>query len=264
MPRSRSPEQLRAVPSRRRIARMGAALRRSVKKPEPWFERRGGCERLERELDSIKAEFPDLRRITYGDVAVLEGAITIYLPKSDGYRSVQMGVVFPKDYPKSQPDSYDIAHVFRAHPGKTMLDRHMSENGYCCLWLISQWNREDPEALVNYLRQLAIFVRRQFIYDALKGRWAGPQWKHGPSGFVQFVRESLDDWPPLVPLLENALRQNVKFSSRRSPCPCGSGRRYEHCHQKTIKGVLRNLPPVFADAVRTGVVSLTTPVPESA
>jgi hypothetical protein len=263
MPRRRSRQQQRAVPGRRRIARLAAAMRRATSKTGPWFARPDGRERLERDLDSIKAEFPDLKCMTNEAAAILEGPITIYLPKSDAYRSVQMRVVFPKDYPKSQPDSYDVAHVFRAHPGKTMLDRHMSERGYCCLWLISPWNREDPDALVKYLRQLALFVRRQFIYDALKGRWAGPQWEHGASGFVQFVRESLDDAPQLVPALENALREPRKISTRRSPCPCGSGRRYEHCHQKKIKVILQNLPPDFVTAVRTRDVSLTPPLPES-
>jgi len=254
-----SPYRQSAASYRRRIAAIKSAVQRIEKKIDcPWFERISGRERLQRDLDSIAGEYPNFRVVTDRRFLALEGAMIVHLPKSDAYRSVRIRVVFPPDYPKSGPASLDVDKVFKTHPGRTLSDRHVSVDGWCCLWLVSPWNRDDPHALLDYFRQLLIFVHRQLIYDATKGRWVGPQWQHGDAGVVQYIRESLGDAPHLVSLLENVLCDDTaKLPSRVSPCPCGSGRRYEHCHRKTVKSVLENLPSHFVEVVKSGRVSLT-------
>lgn len=88
----------------------------------------------------------------------LEGALAI--DSGCGIATlVETKLVFPRVYPQTEPFAYDAARRFKAHPEKDIKDRHLSNDGKCCLWLPprSPWSATDPNALRGFLDQLVVF-----------------------------------------------------------------------------------------------------------
>jgi len=237
---------------KRRDLRVGRVSPVRTDRSRPWFETRAGRERLESDLALLDKHLAGrFKVLSAGTTLAVEVEIRIVLRRSDAIRTASLLLIFPDDYPRSAPTPVDVANAFRAHAGKSRADRHVSDDGVCCLWLESPWKRGDSNALLGLLLQLELFVHRQLIYEVI-GRWAGPQWRHGDDGLEQFVLESLSDSPRLVELFAGELRGGTRISSRRADCPCGSGRRYDRCHRPTIESIRGVLNQGFVDAVRSG------------
>jgi len=164
-------------------------------------------------------------------------------------------VRFPEAYPLEEPAAYDIGTRFKALPGKTLTDRHLGINGWCCLWLQSrsEWKPDDPDALVHFLRKLTAFFERQLICDVVN-RWPGPEYAHGYAGYVQDIRETLGD-AGIVACYECLLRGTAK-PRRREACPCGQGENYVLCHKSVFDQLSGRMPQQVLDGIRCGAITL--------
>jgi hypothetical protein len=182
-----------------------------------------------------------LEFIVSGRAVSLEGFLSIQPGDSGIAHRIQTSVRFPDDYPRSEPAAYDVAHRFKALPGKTLADRHLSEDGWCCLWLPSrtQWRPENHKALLRFMNQLVVFLERQLIYDVVK-RWVGPEYPHGDTGYVYDIRETLQS-ARLVISYQNVLRR-VGQPRRRDPCPCGAAVAFVACHKPAFDEITRRHP----------------------
>lgn len=189
---------------------------------------------------------------------VLTGFMPIVSGASGITRRIATEIRFPDGYPSEEPNAYDVGKRFRALPGKTLADRHLGLDGWCCLWLPSrsEWKPCDPDALVHFLSQLAVFFERQLICDVIK-RWPGQEYAHDDAGYVQDVRETLAD-ARMVACYERLLR-GVAKPRRREACPCESGDDYVVCHKPVFDQLSRRMPQRVLDGMRNGTITLSEP-----
>ncbi len=207
-------------------------------KPKPWFERNGG-ERLRSDEACIAATFPDLRYHIDEDAGrvLLEGLITLVAECGVPTR-IPVRVEFPGDYPTREPRVYDASDRF---PHEA--NRHFYSDGQCCLWLLpeSRWNAEDPEGLVRFLEEVAVFFDRQLVYEVEgKGIWPGPQRGHSGDGYVEYVQELLGQDQQLLAVLA-PIFANKSSIGRNHRCPCGSGLKYKKCHLHIVEEIGRRV-----------------------
>ena len=207
-------------------------------KPRPWFER-DGDRRLRSDQACIAATFPDL--MYHIDEAAggvsLEGSITL-LAECGVPTCIPVRVEFPGDYPTREPRVYDAAGRF---PHEA--NRHFYPDGQCCLWLPpeSRWDATDPEGLVRFLEEVAVFLDRQLVYEAEgKGTWPGAQRGHSGDGYVEFVQELLGGDQQLLVVLAPIFAHHSDIG-RNSRCPCGSGLKYKKCHLATVQEISRRV-----------------------
>lgn len=148
----------------------------------PWFEQDEGDERLKRDRQLIRVDYPDLK---YGlnhrsKRVFLDGFIT--LRAECGIRTrIKTRVTFDDLYPRYEPIAYETGNMF-PHTA----NRHFYPDGACCLWLPieTQWNPRGATALHSFLDQVSTFFERQLILDASPDkRWAWGQRGHGIEGY---------------------------------------------------------------------------------
>jgi hypothetical protein len=247
----------------RRFTRLRRAHMRSIKRLERcgvrgrrWFDVDKGARLAHDSVLLAKHGFTELKHEIRDGVAVIVGTIPLVTGPSGVTHRIALEIRFPPTYPREEPAVYDIAHRFKAHEGRLLADRHLAEDGSCCLWLRSrsEWDARNPDALAHFLRQVVAFFERQLIYDVLR-RWPGPEYSHGDEGYAQDVRETLQEEPGMIALYEAILRGEPK-PRRRSPCPCGDGRPYVSCHKIIFDNMRRRLPPRFLNAVHNGAIRL--------
>lgn len=223
---------------------MGAKLfqraRTAASRPKAWYERSGG-ERFRHDDAIVRDYYPRLSW-TFDEatkLARLDGSITIV--EAGGITTpIDTRIDFPRDYPASEPDAFEVAKRFA-----WSRDRHIETDGYCCLWLppFSRWRPEDPDALRDFLDELAVFFHRQLVFDVTQ-RWPGPAWDHGVFGYWQFVVEHLGG-----DRQASAFIAGVSLG-RNDPCPCGSDRHYKRCHLQVHEDLARRIGPIELKRLR--------------
>lgn len=212
--------------------------RRTASNPKSWFERNGGA-LLRKEQALVAQNYPSLTFAADPVRAQLQLTGTITLLSDCGVKTpLLVRVEFPADYPLSEPDAYDEGKHFPED-----VDRHIVQGGRFCLWLppCSPWNPEDPNRLLRFLDEVAVFLERQLVYDATGRReWPGPQRKHGRAGYEEFMVQVLGgneaDLHTLFPVILGRLPVG-----RNDACPCLSKRKYKHCHEGVVSDIVRRI-----------------------
>jgi hypothetical protein len=160
----------------------------------PWFERDSG-KRLAHDREIVAANYPQLvYRIDGGQRAQLRGPM-LFRSEAGITTRVTVRVDFGDSYPQREPIAYD--DDLRFPEG---LDRHLLSGGRCCLWLPqrSRWKKDDGDALLAFLDEVAVFFDRQLIYDATgRKKWPGGQYPHGHAGYLECTALP-DSCPPTV------------------------------------------------------------------
>jgi hypothetical protein len=207
----------------------------------PWYEKDYGV-RLAADRALIGESYPTLAFRVDEDLSLvyLEGALGIGSDCGIATQ-VETKLVFPRDYPHSEPAAYDAAHRFKAHAEKDFKDRHLSSDGKCCFWLppLSPWSAGDLNALRGFVDQLVVFWDRQLIYDDT-GKWPGPAYGHDQDGYLQFVVEQLGGDPKLAGALTPLILGCVSVG-RNQWCPCGSQQKFKRCHLRTVEEIRRRV-----------------------
>ena len=205
-------------------------------RPKAWYERADGTELLRSERALIQEHYPSLsyRPDPDGGQLHLEGEIVL---QSDCGVStpISVRIDFPTNYPKNEPRAYDTAGRFPPSD-----DRHIFKDGQFCLWLppCSRWEGNDPRRLLRFLDEVTVFLDRQLIYDATNGQvWPGPEYGHGPAGYEEFILSEFGDDRQLLHSLHPVLSGRF-HPGRNEMCPCGSGKKYKHCHLSLIESII--------------------------
>ena len=197
-----------------------------------WFERDEGDARLAHDRRLLADKYPDLVFALNFRLqkAVLRGTITLKAENSGIPTFVKTQIVFPNDYPETEPTVSDSMNQF-----PHIADRHFYKEGECCLWLPleSQWKSEDEDTLLNFVDQVAIFFERQLMYDASGGIWAWGERGHGNAGYIEFLEEQLgSDYQTIQRFMPLLIGKTTIYN--KSKCPCGSSRNYNFCHKQKV------------------------------
>ena len=106
------------------------------------------------------------------------------------------------------------------------VDLHFYSNGACCLGITYVPDRK--QTLEGFLKELLIpffyrvsFTEKHGIDAARRDLWG--EYSHGARGIQEYEGE-----------INDLAKQGL---GRNAPCPCGSGRKYKHCHLEEIKAV---------------------------
>jgi len=237
--------------SRERLERAWRKSRAALRRlPAPtWFERDHHA-RLDRDVAMLhEAGYFGLDKKIRGREAVLAGTITVAPGTSGVVHTIDVLIRYPDDYPRDEPSAYLAdPQRFNAHDGKSLADRHLSPDGWCCLWLrpLSPWSGSDDRAIISFVQQFTVFLEKQLIYDVI-GRWPGKAWSHGLHGYAEYVCEVLMDVAS-IDLFESVLRGNAPH--RRGPCPCGSEMTYVACHKGRFDNLKRQIPNKLSELAK--------------
>ncbi len=216
-------------------------FQRNRTQSKPWYLQHGGT-RFEADSALVAENFPTLRfRVDESrELAFLEGDLEFQTRCGIG-TSVPVRIEFPRDYPENEPFVFDAAQRFKAPPHKDLKERHILNNGLCCLWLRpkSPWDATDPNALRDFLLQVIVFFDRQLIYDITE-EWPGPAYGHGRDGYLEFIQEELGAEAYLFPSLLSVITKPGSVD-RNAPCPCGSQKKYKYCHMNLVEKIQRRI-----------------------
>ena len=204
-----------------------------------WFESDEGDERLKRDRELIRVDYPDLKyALNYRlNTIFLDGTITLRAECGIPTR-IKTKVIFSDSYPDYEPTAYETGNLF-PHTA----DRHFFPDGRCCLWMPveTQWNRLEATGLYRFLDEVSTFYERQLIYDASPDKqWAWGQRGHNIEGYIEFVQEALGVDASLIANFMGVLsqRENIAPSSK---CLCRSGKKYKYCHRERIAFLMERL-----------------------
>lgn len=214
----------------------GRYFRPNRTRNRPWHERNPDRFCSDRAL--VAEYYPSLSLYINEEssAASLQGDITIR-EECGISTSINTLIQFPPGYPTHEPEAYDAKRRFQPWPERELKERHITNNGKCCLWIPprSPWVPSDPEGLKHYLDQLAIFFERQLIYD-VNGKWPGPAYAHELEGYIEFIKEELGaeaiHFEQLLPVV--TMRSRI---GPNEPCPCGSGSKYKKCHLRLVERI---------------------------
>src|SRR5579863_1085353 len=147
----------------------------------PWFTRDNG-KRIAHDRELVAKNYPQLQyEIEEQQPVRLRGRL-LFVSGSGITTSVAVRIDFHECYPGLEPKAYDDENTFPAE-----LDRHLLPDGRCCLWLParSRWKPYDPDALLAFLDEVAVFFDRQLVYDATgRKKWPGGEYPHGRAGYI--------------------------------------------------------------------------------
>lgn len=222
-----------------------ASHRRALGPNSPWFARDDG-KRLAGDRELVRRHYPQLM-YEIGEQAPVRLRGPLLLTSDSGITTrVAVRIDFPDRYPECEPIAYYDENRFAVD-----LDRHLLLHGRCCLWLPprSRWKPGDPQALLKFLDEVALFFDRQLTFESTgRQRWPGGEYPHGHAGYIEFLKEILAVDRSKLNALAPALL-NQACPERNRPCPCGSGRKFKRCHALGIWEVQRTVHPELMMAI---------------
>jgi hypothetical protein len=211
---------------------------RTLPRDVAWRQR-ARAKRLSKDAAVIAEDYPEFKftRDAATGEPQLKGEISI--PSESGITErIPVRIDFPESYPTKEPAPYDYSDRF-----EHTQDGHFYQDGRCCLWMgwASEWNGHEPLGLLRFLDQLVVFFDRQLAYEANgRKRWPGPAWEHGSYGYLQMLREELRVVPEVFDGLLPAF-ENYRGFPKYAPCPCGSGKQFRWCHDKSVLEIIRKV-----------------------
>jgi hypothetical protein len=235
--------------------------------PGPWFRRSHTQNsvwiadrrrrRLRADSELVRVHYPGLSLLRNGEAAEFVGDITIGSECGIGTQ-IQTRIVVPDGYPEEEPTAFDVAERFPRDP-----DAHINPDGSCCLWVWwdSAWDGRQPDALLKFVDQLVVFFHKQLLFEATgRKRWPGDARGHGQDGYKEYLCETLNIAPALLPDFVSLL---VSWSDadKYLRCPCGSAKKIRWCHAAAVEGLFRKVGRRVVQARVRSWLNEATPEP---
>lgn len=158
--------------------------------------------------------------------AFLRGTFRIYSEHGHLYESAKLRIDYPPSFPaRNQPPSvYLESHRDRWKNGG---DSHIETDWKLCLFVPGESRIDFSQrgSLNDLFAVIHTFLFKQRIYqrrlaksqfDGSKPEWPGEDRSHG----IQGIREATRDMGGV---------------GRNAPCPCGSGKKFKHCHMRRLE-----------------------------
>lgn len=157
--------------------------------------------------------------------AFVRGVFDVYSKHGHLYESVKLRIVYSQTFParNQSPSVYLESHRDRWEKGG---NSHIEHDWKLCLFVPGESGIDfsSSDSLNGLFAVIHTFLFKERIYQrrVMRARidgstpvWPGQDRCHG----VQGVREAIRDM--------GGVRRN-------HPCPCGSGKKFKHCHMRTI------------------------------
>lgn len=171
-------------------------------------------------LDDFEAGIDEAGR------AFFTGVFHLYSEHGHLYESVALRFIYPDTFPTrcQLPSMYLESHRDRwAKCG----DAHIERDWKLCPFVPGESGIDftSSDSLNDLFAVLCMYLLKQCIFQrrladerltGVRARWPGEERSHGIAGIREAVRE----------------RGKV---GRNDPCPCGSGRKYKHCHMEKVE-----------------------------
>lgn len=218
-----------------------------------WWKEGAGRARLLHDRSIVAEVQPGLRHEVQADGHMALVGDVVVITRSGIRHAIPSRIDFPADYPLREPRAHEVSGLFEHTTARHFYN---TPDDLCCLWLDVEtpWRRRDPEALRMLLTELAIFYHRQLVYDANPSAgWPGPEQPHGAEAYELYLktRWRMPDW--ILRRMSRALAREVYRNAR---CPCGSRRRYRHCHQQEVLRFLNRAGPNDVEQLVAGLSHL--------
>ncbi|MBI2806623.1 MAG: SEC-C domain-containing protein [Planctomycetes bacterium] len=153
--------------------------------------------------------------------AFVRGLFHVVSEHGHVYETVKLRITYPPNFParNQSPSVYLESHRDSWEKGG---DSHIEDDWRLCLFVPGESGIDFGEAtsLNDLLAVTHTFLFKQRIFqrrlvrsrlDGRKAKWPGEDRSHG----LQGIREAVRDAGGI---------------GRNDPCPCGSGRKFKHCH----------------------------------
>ena len=186
--------------------------------PDRWSREQTLASHLLRDFES---------EIDTNQTAIIRGTFDVCSKSEHVYESVGLRIEYPATFPirNKPPSVYMESHRDR---WKNTSNSHIEGNWRLCLFVPgeSQINFGAEESLSELFAVIHTFLFKQRIYQKrlaksyLTGevvKWPGEERSHGDKGILEAIRAS-------------------GGVGRNDPCPCGSGKKYKHCHERRLSG----------------------------
>lgn len=181
--------------------------------PERWAKERAIAARLLQDWNS---------GIGDGGCAFIRGNFSVVSQHGHIYETVTLRITYPSTFPnRNQPPSVFLeSHRDRWKKGG---DSHIENDWKLCLFVPSESgiDFEEPTSLSDLLAVVHTFLFKQRVYQQRLAKsmrrygdtaeWPGKDRAHGDQGIREAIRDGSD-------------------VGRNDPCPCGSGKKFKHCH----------------------------------
>lgn len=185
-----------------------------------------------------------------GEVAELTGTLSI-IDQKEGFLWGRFAIVYKistcstktsgierLSYPSRIPEVYLLDH-----PEMRDIDRHIAENGYCCLTTAveSRLVLGKKYTLIDFTEKLVIpFFARQIKYE-YTGIWPTGEYSHYNEGLYEYyqLRLGLNSKEKVVPALQ--VLGAKKKVGRNENCFCGSGVKYKKCCLQKVEMMQENV-----------------------
>lgn len=158
-------------------------------------------------------------------IAIIRGTFDVCSKSEHVYESVRIRIEYPTTFPfRNQPPQVFLeSHRDR---WENTNDSHIEKNWRLCLFVPGESGIEFtvPDSLNNLFAVIQTFLFKQRVYQKRLERsrmfggiakWPGEDRSHGDRG----IREAV--------LARGGFGRN-------EPCPCGSGKKYKHCHLRSL------------------------------
>ena len=196
---------------------------------------------LSEELSIIEDRFPKLRAIVSktGRLEKLIGELDICDDEGIYWDTFEIEIVVPKKFPYAIPKVFELSgKILRVN------DRHISENGLCCLDMEHELLRIASQgvSLCDFIvDKVYTFFANQLFFDKM-GKYANGEYPHGFEGVQYFYSKKLNLNDPVVIIRFLNLILKNQVPGRNDCCPCQSGRKFKTCHLKSLE-YLKSISP---------------------
>lgn len=157
--------------------------------------------------------------------AYVTGTFNVLSEHGHLYEAVSIRIEYPNDFPRRNvpPSVYLLSHRDKWIKGG---NSHIESDWKLCLFVPGESgiNFADANSLNQLFGIIQTFLFKEYVYQKrLKfsrrtgsvAEWPGEDRSHGEAG----IKEAIE---------------SIGRIGRNSPCPCGSGKKYKHCHLRYV------------------------------
>jgi len=199
----------------------------------------GSVSLFEKDFEKATRFFPKLeyRKIEKGKIWRVSGELDVCDIVGDYWGTYIIAIYLSYSYPYCVPLVKEISKVIKRED-----DRHIDENGYCCLDIEHKMLmlKKRGMNLTDFIKNKVYPYFANQIYKDNEGKYAAEEYLHNFEGVQQFYREDLNIGS--AELAINILQGIIfrKLPKRNKLCFCGE-RKFKLCHLNSVE-FLRSLP----------------------
>lgn len=197
-------------------------------------------EQVVSEISTALIDFPDLR-ISQSDrfPVTLEGSIILSGSKGP-FDSFNVRIEFQDGFPLIAPQLFETSGRLPRE-----IDRHIFSDGHACLAVWEAWlaRTDDWSVGATLNGPIRNFLLSQSEFERT-GKWPFGEHAHGSVGQLDAIKAIIDPEAIGASRVVWIVDTLFKWPAGHISCPCGSGRRFRHCHRSELEVLRARLEPL--------------------